>query len=151
MQILIKPFPILRWRENYNCGEVESQVNLRCQIGCPSSMNACTMNPAVPLRYRIDESLKWSFFLISIYIHNSLSLQHAGVAQMAEQLIRNQQVDGSIPPAGSILLSKVSMGYIIFPWNLFYFQSRSNRVKLEHFVSVSLADIGFIRKIVKRE
>ncbi len=41
---------------------------------------------------------------------NTLNYRHAGVAQLAEQLIRNQQVGGSSPLAGT----RKSMSYLAF-------------------------------------
>ena len=48
-------------------------------------------------------------------------LLYAGVAQMVEQLIRNQQVGGSSPPAGSMYWLGFPISKVSLYWEPFLF------------------------------
>ena len=51
---------------------------------------------------------------------NAYKLFFADVAQLVEQLIRNQQAGGSTPPVGSIHLKGITVIYTAIPFFVLY-------------------------------
>jgi hypothetical protein len=57
-------------------------------------------------------AISYRGFMLGLMVHDVVDFRPAGVAQLVEQLIRNQQVRGSSPRAGSKTLTNLAVRII---------------------------------------